>query len=125
VVDKEGSRNTALSDGSGGRDNKGRFAPGNTVGTASRKKLAVYRDAIYAAETPEDAVAVVRAMKDKALDDGCHNAAKLYLSYTVGQPRKIEDEHDGEDGFSVAAIDRYFQVERMLSELAELRNRLN
>jgi hypothetical protein len=78
--------------GAGGRDAKGRFAPGNAGGPGNpfARRTAELRREFLAEATGEDLRAVCRALLERA-KGGDVAAAKLAMSYLVGKPDKPTD----------------------------------
>jgi hypothetical protein len=76
----------------GGRDAKGRFAPGNAGGPGNpfARRTAELRREFLAEASGEDLRAVCRALLERA-KGGDVAAAKLALSYLVGKPEKAVD----------------------------------
>jgi hypothetical protein len=75
-----------------GRDAKtGRFGPGNKAGRGNpiATRMAYLRAEVVGKETPEDVLAVLRAMKAKALE-GDAVAAKVYLERVIGPVTALE-----------------------------------
>jgi len=83
------------------RGPRGRFAPGNKIGTGSAvpRKAAKFRQALFAAVSVKDFKQVAKTLVQEALD-GHGWAMKLLFSYTLGEPlpfdideqlRQIED----------------------------------
>lgn len=50
------------------------------------KRKNIYKGAVSESQTPEDAVAIINMLKNKAIGDQDIAAAKLYLEYVVGKP---------------------------------------
>jgi hypothetical protein len=75
--------------GTGGRDAKGRFAPGNAGGPGNpfARRTAELRREFLAEATGEGLRAVCRALLERA-KGGDVAAAKLALSYLVGKPER-------------------------------------
>lgn len=73
--------------GSDGRDKRGRFAPGNRVGKGNplAGRVAKLRAALIEAVTPGDVKAIARGLVAKARK-GEIDAARLLLAYTLGKP---------------------------------------
>jgi len=73
--------------GHNGRDERGRFSRGNAGGPGNPLggKVAKLRSALIQAVSQRDMKAIVAAMIQRA-KDGDSAAAKLVLSYTIGQP---------------------------------------
>lgn len=89
--------NAPSTTGANGRDTGGRFAPGNKLakGNPIARRTHRMRQAISKAATPEQAVALLDSLYEAATDN--ENAvkdriaaARLWLSYTVGPPRDVE-----------------------------------
>jgi hypothetical protein len=76
----------------GGRDARGRFAPGNAGGPGNpfARRTAELRREFLAEATGEDLRAVCRALLERA-KEGDVAAAKLAMSYLVGKPEKAVD----------------------------------
>ncbi len=76
----------------GGRDHRGRFAPGNKGGPGNpyARRTALLRQAMLDAVTPEDIQAIVRQLIQKARE-GDVAAARLVLAYAIGKPDKATD----------------------------------
>ena len=70
-----------------GRDPRGRFQQGNPGGPGNpfARHVAELRAAMLAAVTAERMAAVVEAMLTRA-EDGDVQAARLVMSYTLGEP---------------------------------------
>ena len=70
----------------------GRFLPGNTL-TPTRnpyaKQAGILRSELFSAVTRERLRAVIDSMLDKA-ENGNVQAAKLVLSYTLGEPEALD-----------------------------------
>ncbi len=73
--------------GSNGRDAAGRFAKGNGGGPGNPhgRQVAELRRTVLGAVTPDEVAELVRVIWDKARA-GDMGAAKLLLSYLIGQP---------------------------------------
>jgi hypothetical protein len=76
----------------GGRDKKGRFAPGNPGGPGNpfARQVGALRKAAAEAGTPEQVALVLRAMYEKAVC-GDVAAAKVWLAYVAGRPSPPPD----------------------------------
>ena len=72
--------------GDNGRDNRGRFTPGNKGGTGNpyAKKAAQIRKALYEAVSADDIRGIVDAIKDKAAA-GDLRAAEIILDRLLGK----------------------------------------
>jgi hypothetical protein len=74
-----------------GRDNGGRFQPGNTAAVGhtapNAKTVAALRCAMFASLTPERIGKVLDKLLSAA-ESGDVSAAKLVLSYAVGDPER-------------------------------------
>ena len=70
-----------------GRDERGRFTPGNKAGRGHpvARRLASLRRAVASSATREDVREVMRALH-QAAKVGDVQAAKVWLSYAVGRP---------------------------------------
>ena len=91
------------------RDESGRFAPGNKGGPGNPQvaKVQQYRKAIWEAVSTDDVKAVIRAMVDKAIDEGDVAAAKVVLERCAGQPPK-DAEDTADDVLNLAQFLRQF-----------------
>jgi hypothetical protein len=79
---------TAVSDG---RDQRGRFLPGNRVskGNVLARKAATFRAKLFHAVSYDDFAEIVQRLLQEA-KSGESWAVKLTLEYLIGQPRDIE-----------------------------------
>lgn len=79
------------------QDNRGRFLPGNKMGTGNPivKKQAEYRRQFHAAVTPDMMRQVALAMYRLALD-GDVQAARLVADYTLGKPIPAVEAEEGQ-----------------------------
>src|ERR1700680_4032660 len=75
-----------------GRDQRGRFAPGNRGGTGNpfARQVAGLRKAFLQGITVEDLAAIAAALLAKA-KQGDVAAAKLVLAYAIGKPQATVD----------------------------------
>ncbi len=75
------------SDGGSGRDSRGRFARGNSGGPGNPlgAQVARLRSALIAAVSEQDIRSIIGRLV-KAARSGDAQAAKLLLSYAIGQP---------------------------------------
>jgi hypothetical protein len=75
-----------------GRDQRGRFTPGNRGGTGNpfARQVAALRKAFLQGVTPEDLAAIAAALLAKA-KEGDVAAAKLVLAYAIGKPEAAVD----------------------------------
>ncbi len=75
---------------SDGRDNAGRFEPGNTFsrGNAVGRKTAKFRDRLFKSVTKEDFTGIVGQLIDEA-KKGRPWAVKLALEYLCGGPEDV------------------------------------
>jgi hypothetical protein len=82
----------AAAKNTGGRDDKGRFIPGNPGGPGNpfARKTAAFRTAFVNAVTQKDFEEVTRAVIERA-KKGDMTAAKLFYSYTMGTSDKPKD----------------------------------
>lgn len=74
------------------RKTNGTFAKGNSFGDG-RSRMSHLRSKLLHSVSAEDAIAVLKAIRTKALR-GNMSAAKLYLTYTVGVPTWNMDDND-------------------------------
>src|SRR4051794_23432735 len=92
LEDRLGAAFTEPMNGAGGRDARGRVAPGNPGGPGNpfARRTAELRREFLAEATGEDLRAVCRALLERA-KEGDVAAAKLALGYLVGKPEKAVD----------------------------------
>jgi hypothetical protein len=85
------NKRTPSTNGANGRDKAGRFAKGNPGGPGNplARQAQLLRSALYAAVTPSDVDAIVRAIVAQA-KTGDVTAAKLVLDRLLGQPESID-----------------------------------
>jgi hypothetical protein len=78
--------------GSNGRDDRGRFAKGNAGGPGNpyAHRVATLRNTIVNSVSEEDLAGIIRGLVDSA-KKGDVQAAKVVLAYTVGAPRSHDD----------------------------------
>ena len=77
--------------GSNGRDNAGRFAPGNRLakGNPFSRRMAQLRSALISAVTEDDLRGIIQALIEKA-KKGDVAAAKEVLDRTLGKPQEAD-----------------------------------
>ncbi len=87
-----GTSGAPSSNGSDGRDSRGRFAKGNSGGPGNpfARRSAAFRTAVIEAVGEEGLAQVVEAMVAKARG-GDVGAASLLLSHVVGRPSEATD----------------------------------
>lgn len=103
-----------------GRKNNG----GNsTKSKGIDKRKNEYRQALNEASTVEDVIAVIKMIKNKALADEDIQAAKLYLSYYLGNPKDSVDITTNGNNINDNSFDYSKLSTKTLIEIAELTNK--
>lgn len=84
--------------GNGDRDKSGRFVKGNSLGKGNPQivRVAALRREALSRFTPKDVVDVLDKMHRMALS-GDVPAARVFLSYAIGQPQPAEANREEED----------------------------
>ena len=79
---------------SAGRDNTGRFGPGNNFGQGNphAKRVAQLRTALLNAVSPEDLEAIIQALVQKARQGDVY-AAREVLDRTLGKAESLDLSH--------------------------------
>jgi hypothetical protein len=100
-----------------GRDQRGRFAPGNRGGTGNpfARQVAALRKAFLQGVTPEDLAAIAAALLAKA-KEGDLAAAKLVLAYAIGKPEAAVDP----DRLDIEEWQTFKESAGMMRELPDL-----
>ncbi len=87
------------------RDARGYFVKGNKGGPGNPQiaQVARYKKAIWEAVSTEDVQRVIRAMVDKAINEGDVAAAKVVLERTAGKPPEDVENATGDFVDDIAA----------------------
>src|SRR6185437_5760462 len=102
-----------------GHDRRGRFTLGNELGLGNpfARQVAILRQTLLDALTPEDLIAVMQALIAKA-KTGDVAATKLLLAYGLGKPAPTVDP----DRLDVAEGELFRQEAKMIAELPKQRH---
>lgn len=88
-----------------GRKNNGGNSTKSKDGFDKRKNE--YRTALEQASSVDDVVAVIKAVKQKAIDKKDIQAAKLFLEYYLGKPKETMDVTTNGDNISFNELIKY------------------